>query len=283
MPWFKTLLSVCCLLLVVACDSQGSPDADGDGLSDADEATVGTDPDNPDTDGDGISDGDEVWEHSTNPLNEDTDGDGYSDGTEIEYGYDPTDDESGFYEGLWPFNPDKDSIDDPGLGDIVDQGDIVGRLLAVDQFGDEVDLYDFGGQGKPIILDVSAQWCPPCRTTARWLSDDGDDFNLNGAYPGLLEAINAGDVYWVTIIEQNNSGQQATQETSEQWDDAYPNEMVPALADPQTDQMMGHLNQGGYPNFHCLDENLEIVYMNDRTIQSLDFNALGVAMDLAGL
>ncbi|HYE59776.1 MAG TPA: hypothetical protein VEA18_01165, partial [Candidatus Kapabacteria bacterium] len=36
------------------------PDADGDGLSDAREATYGTDPENRDTDGDGMSDHDEV-------------------------------------------------------------------------------------------------------------------------------------------------------------------------------------------------------------------------------
>jgi RHS repeat-associated protein len=42
-------------------------DSDRDGLTDADEATRGTDPGNPDTDGDGISDFDEVAA-STNPL-----------------------------------------------------------------------------------------------------------------------------------------------------------------------------------------------------------------------
>ena len=42
-------------------------DDDNDGLTDADEATYGTDPLNPDTDGDGVSDADEVAA-GTNPL-----------------------------------------------------------------------------------------------------------------------------------------------------------------------------------------------------------------------
>ena len=42
-------------------------DTDGDGLSDADEATHGTEPDDPDTDGDGFPDGFEVAADS-NPL-----------------------------------------------------------------------------------------------------------------------------------------------------------------------------------------------------------------------
>ncbi|WP_370291487.1 Stk1 family PASTA domain-containing Ser/Thr kinase [Nocardioides sp.] len=44
------------------------PDADGDGLSDTDEASRGTNPNNPDSDGDGIPDGTEVSQ-GTDPLN----------------------------------------------------------------------------------------------------------------------------------------------------------------------------------------------------------------------
>ena len=44
-----------------------SSDADADRLSDANEASYGTDPNNPDSDGDGWYDGDEV-NLGTNPL-----------------------------------------------------------------------------------------------------------------------------------------------------------------------------------------------------------------------
>jgi hypothetical protein len=70
-----------------ACDN----DIDGDGLTNAQEATYGTNPANPDTDGDGLSDGAEVNTYSTNPLIADTDGDGLTDGAEINtYGTSPT-------------------------------------------------------------------------------------------------------------------------------------------------------------------------------------------------
>lgn len=58
-----------------ACDD----DIDGDGLSNAQEAALGTDPRNPDTDGDGLTDGQEVNVYHTNPLKADTDGDGLID------------------------------------------------------------------------------------------------------------------------------------------------------------------------------------------------------------
>lgn len=68
----------------------GGFDSDGDGLSDAEEQRLGTDPNNPDTDGDGLSDGDEVNRYRTDPLKADTDGDGLTDGQEVmKYHTDP--------------------------------------------------------------------------------------------------------------------------------------------------------------------------------------------------
>jgi hypothetical protein len=68
-----------------ACDA----DIDGDGLTNQQEAALGTNPGNPDSDGDGLSDGQEVNVNGTNPLMFDTDGDGLSDGLEIVYGTNP--------------------------------------------------------------------------------------------------------------------------------------------------------------------------------------------------
>ena len=66
-------------------------DSDGDGLSDSEEARLGTDPQNPDTDGDGLLDGEEVNKYKTNPLDPDTDGGGVKDGVEVKFGADPLD------------------------------------------------------------------------------------------------------------------------------------------------------------------------------------------------
>ncbi|MBL7471185.1 hypothetical protein IS446_00140, partial [Robertkochia sp. 1368] len=89
------------------------PDSDGDGLTDAQETTLGTDPNNADTDGDGINDGQEVNTDNTDPLNAcspaqsagytgydasnaiwaagDCDGDNVLNGTEATNGTDPYD------------------------------------------------------------------------------------------------------------------------------------------------------------------------------------------------
>jgi hypothetical protein len=78
-------------------------DSDGDGLTDAEEARLGTDPHNPDTDRDGLTDYEEV-RRGTNPLLSDTDGDTLLDGQEA---FGCTD----------PRNPDTDG---DGLRDNVD-------------------------------------------------------------------------------------------------------------------------------------------------------------------
>lgn len=63
-------------------------DSDGDGLTDAEELELGTDPKNPDTDGDGLQDGQEIA-FGSDPLARDTDGDGLEDLGEFLAGTNP--------------------------------------------------------------------------------------------------------------------------------------------------------------------------------------------------
>jgi len=65
-------------------------DSDGDGLTDNEELTIGTNPLVVDTDLDGLNDFVEVRIYLSDPLKRDTDGDGYDDGIEVKNGYNPT-------------------------------------------------------------------------------------------------------------------------------------------------------------------------------------------------
>jgi hypothetical protein len=67
----------------------GTSDADKDGLSDDEEAQLGTNPNDPDTDNDGLLDGEEVNTYHTKPRDADTDDDGMPDGWEVDHGLDP--------------------------------------------------------------------------------------------------------------------------------------------------------------------------------------------------
>ncbi|WP_405413867.1 gliding motility-associated C-terminal domain-containing protein [Maribacter sp. Asnod1-A12] len=85
---------------------QGTNDCDGDGLTNDEEATAGTDPYNADSDGDGIDDGTEVNTDNTDPTNDcdsnggtplstsDCDNDGLTEAEEATAGTDPTNPDS---------------------------------------------------------------------------------------------------------------------------------------------------------------------------------------------
>ena len=64
-------------------------DSDGDGLSDQEELSLGTDILLSDSDGDGLFDREEVRVYNTDPMDTDTDKDGYADGMEVSGGYNP--------------------------------------------------------------------------------------------------------------------------------------------------------------------------------------------------
>jgi len=67
----------------------GGADADADGITDAFEALLGTDPQRADTDDDGLSDARETALLHTDPLDADTDDDGRTDADEVAAGTDP--------------------------------------------------------------------------------------------------------------------------------------------------------------------------------------------------
>jgi len=116
-------------------------DSDGDGLTDAIEATLGTDPYDADTDDDGIPDGLEDANHNgvvdageTSALLADSDGDGIQDGTELGYTLamvGPDTDTGVFVPDADPTtttNPLSNDTDGDGIPDGVEDANANGRV-----------------------------------------------------------------------------------------------------------------------------------------------------------
>lgn len=215
-----------------------------------------------DDDGDGLSNADEI-DNETDPNASDSDGDGMLDGDEVKFGRDPLDPDIGLYKGDWPFQDVavKEAIEaNKKTGKKIAKGKRFPRLTMVDQYGDEVDLYDFAGHGKKIIVDISAEWCPPCQELSRLLEvgNTGD-----ARFDQVIQAIEDEDIYWLTVLAEDNSNSAPNKKVAKNWFKAYPNKHVPVFADQDQDLVeYVILTTNGWPTVVVLNENMTIVDFN---------------------
>ncbi len=140
-------------------DQASNPDVDddGDGLTNAQEAQLGTDPANPDTNGDGVLDGAEVAPE-TDAAALDSDGDGVTDEEEVAAGSDPADPNSVPLAGQPGFDSDGDDLTDA-----------VEQQVGTDPFNPDSD-----GDGLSDFLEIGLDPASATGTNAGLWDSDGD-------------------------------------------------------------------------------------------------------------
>ena len=219
-------------------DDDAAMDSDGDGLTNSEEASLGTDPNDADTDGDGYDDGDEVAE-----------------------GSDPTDASDGIYAGGWPYYADKDSLGNGSWTTGTYVGAQIPRWNAVDQWGQTVDLYDLAMGGVPIVIDIAATWCGPCNSMADWLDGANNGFIESGGNP-IREAVWSGDILWVTVLFQDGAGSPADAGDVAAWYSNYPTDNALVLADGGAD-VTNLINPPGIPSLSLVEEDMTFSIVDD--------------------
>lgn len=250
-------------------DDTDTGDGDtGDGDGDTGDTESDPDPGPLDADEDGLTD-DEEAELGTDPNKKDTDGDNYWDLWEINEGTDPLDYESRIYTGFWPYNPDKDALEQGTWGNTgTKKGDPFPRQAFLDQHGDYVDLYDFTNftvntTNEPayFIFDISAQWCGPCHNVARWISgDDAADIAwIQEAYPTVRDKVHSLRIWWMTFLVQDQAGGPPTIADVESWFSIHKDNYIPLLVDEDQEVQAGFLGPA-FPHFFLLNPTLQIEY-----------------------
>jgi thiol-disulfide isomerase/thioredoxin len=189
-------------------------DSDEDGLTDAEEEALGTDPANADSDGDGFDDGIEI-DAGTNPMYEFSHT--YTGGYNVGFCESPYGESATGATGTAVITQEGETY----TWDAYDNGDVLENFTLLDQHGEMVDLYSFCG--KHVVFAVGAGWCGPCRTVAAGLQAEQDEWRDS-------------NVQFIEIISQDDYGNAPDQAFLEQWHSDYGFTDIPVLALPEMDR-----------------------------------------------
>lgn len=111
----------------------------------------------------------------------------------------------------------------------------------VDQFGEEVSLWQF--YGSVILFDVSTLWCGPCQALGEHTEETWLDYKDDG-------------FVYLTIIQEDLEGHPTGPEDVAAWVDGF-GITAPVLADPDK-VAASALQNGQYPSVLTIDRDLKV-------------------------
>ena len=195
------------------------------------------------------------------------------------------------YIGLWPYNPNKDTIFDPGFkqcpgtmgceclsnddcpidakclelyrGDycIPLAGAKIPNLKAIDQYGDLFNLYDLAYQDKPIIIEISTPWPRSSNSLAAWRSYINENIRnekwWKDKFDLARDILDNDGLYWVQIIHLDENKNPINAKSINNWVEKYPHEKIIVLSDPEA-KMKQWIRPTGYPCLILLGEDMRV-------------------------
>ena len=151
-------------------------------------------------------------------------------------------------------------------------GDTFPHFKAVDQFNEIVDIYDFANnENKYILIEMGTSWCSPCHALAGWFAWDEDEIKSKrfwkNDYEMIYDLVKNKDVYFITILYEDEFRDNATYDTVYEWYDTYPDDNIPILADK--DKLLhGIIRPTGIPAVSLIGPDMKIITLSTRGFNS---------------
>ena len=150
-------------------------------------------------------------------------------------------------------------------------GEIFPDFIAIDQFGDNVSIYDFSGHNKYILIEIGASWCTPCHEIAEWLTYDDKKVLkrkwFKDEYKLIRELIQNDEIYYIKVIFEDRNRNNATYDTLYDWYQKYPDDKIPILADSER-FLHTWVKPTGLPTTILLNDKMEIEVFSTRGINA---------------
>jgi thiol-disulfide isomerase/thioredoxin len=126
------------------------------------------------------------------------------------------------------------------------EADITCNIESFDQNNEPFNLYTY--YGNPLVVDLSAMWCGPCKSAALHAQEVQDFYSDQG-------------LVYITVLVENTAMQPPTIEDLVEWADTYGNTSALVIAGNRN--MLKSSGTGtwaveGWPTFYYIDENMVI-------------------------
>jgi thiol-disulfide isomerase/thioredoxin len=177
---------------------------------------------------------------------------------------DPSDDDDSIEMPIQQYGPVNDwihatmaDVPDDLEGTGRDVGEIAFDFMLSDQFGYDVQLYQF--YGHPIVLDLVAMWCGPCEDQAAGGQALWDEFGDQG-------------LIYAALLEDNAGYEEPSLADAEDWVSTY--ELThPVLVDT-TQSQIGYLIDSAWPTYILIDAEMNIVDASNAPFVGADIEPL---------
>ena len=116
---------------------------------------------------------------------------------------------------------------------------------------------------------MGATWCSPCNLLASWFAYGEEDIKSTriwrDSYENIYEYIKNDQVYFITILYEDEFKDNANFNTVYEWYDNYPDNNILIMAD--SDKFLHRwIKPTGIPAATLLNENMEIIQFSNRGI-----------------